>query len=126
MRILGIDYGTKKIGIAMTDPSGHMAFPHCVLPNNKQFFAALVDIITNHKVAEIVVGQSVDKNGNANAVQASIDALLLDLTLAVGLPVHIQPEQYSTKAAERLQGRNKMTDASAAALILESYLMKHK
>jgi putative Holliday junction resolvase len=127
MRILGIDYGTKKIGIAMTDPSGKMAFPHCVLPNNKQFFAALVDIITNHKITEIVIGQSLDKNGDPNTVQQGIETLMLDLTLAVGLPVHMQPEQFSTKAAERLQGRNKMIDASAAALILESYLMKqHK
>jgi putative Holliday junction resolvase len=126
MRKLGIDYGTKKIGIAMTDPSGTMAFPHCVLPNNKQFFAELITIIENHKVGEIVVGQSLDKNGEPNAVQAGIDALMLDLTLAVGLPVHVQPEQFSTKAAERLQGKNKMTDASAAALILESYLMTQK
>jgi len=121
---MGIDYGTKKIGIAMTDPSGSMAFPHTVLPNNKQFFAEMVKIIDNHKVTEIVIGQSLDKHGAPNAVQAGIESLILDLTLAVGLPVHLQPEQFSTKAAERLQGKNKMTDASAAALILESYLMK--
>jgi len=126
MRIMGIDYGSKKVGVALTDPSGTMAFPHCVLPNNKQFFAELITIIENHKVGEIVVGQSLDKNGAPNAVQSGIDALMLDLTLAVGLPVHLQPEQFSTKAAERLQGKNKMTDASAAALILESYLMKRK
>lgn len=126
MRIMGIDYGTKKIGIALTDPSGVMAFPHTVLPNNKQFFAELLRIIENNKVTEIVVGQSLDKNGVPNAVQAGIDSLIIDLTLAVGLPVHVQPEQFSTKAAERLQGKNKMIDASAAALILESYLMKQK
>jgi putative holliday junction resolvase len=124
MRKLGIDYGTKKVGIAMTDPSGSMAFPHAVLPNNKQFFGELVTIIENHKVTEIIIGQSLDKNGKPNAVQTAIESLVLDLTLTTGLPVHLVPEQFSTKAAERIQGKHKLVDASAAALILESYLMK--
>jgi putative holliday junction resolvase len=124
MRKLGIDYGTKKVGIAMTDPSGRMAFPHAVLPNNKQFFSELVTIIENHKISEIIIGQSLDKSGKPNAVQAAIETLVLDLTLTAGLPVHLVPEQYSTKAAERIQGKHKLVDASAAALILESYLMQ--
>jgi putative Holliday junction resolvase len=126
MRIMGIDYGTKKVGIAMTDPSGKMAFPHCVLANNPKLFSEIVDIIKNFKVEEVVIGQSLDKNGKPNKVQAGAEALMLDLTLAAGVPVHFEPEQFSTKAAERLQGKHKMIDASAAALILESYLMKQK
>jgi putative Holliday junction resolvase len=126
MRKLGIDYGTKKIGIAMTDPGGQMAFPHTVLPNNKQFFDQLIDIIDNHQIKEIIIGQSLDKNNVPNSVQSAIDTLVLDLTLTTGLPVHLVPEQFSTKAAERLQGKHAKIDASAAALILESYLMQHK
>jgi len=121
---MGIDYGSKKVGVALTDPSGKMAFPHCVILNTPKLFSEITDIIKNYKVEEVVIGQSIDKNGVPNAVQAGAEALMLDLTLTSGLPVHFEPEQFSTKAAERIQGTHKMIDASAAALIVESYLMK--
>ncbi|MFN3188205.1 MAG: Holliday junction resolvase RuvX [Candidatus Paceibacteria bacterium] len=126
MRIMGIDYGSKKVGIALTDPSGRMAFPHCVIPNTPKLFSEITDIIKNYKVEEVVIGQSIDKNGAPNAIQAKAESLMIDLTLASGLPVHFEPEQFTTKQAERLQGKHKMIDASAAALIVESYLMKQK
>jgi RNase H-fold protein (predicted Holliday junction resolvase) len=59
-------------------------------------------------------------------VHAAVEALMLDLTLATGLPIHLEPEQYSTQAAIQLQGRNTETDASAAALILDGYLTRKK
>jgi RNase H-fold protein (predicted Holliday junction resolvase) len=49
---------------------------------------------------------------------------MLDLTLNLGLPIELEPEQYTTQEAIRLQGRNEMTDASAASVILNSYLLK--
>ena len=51
---------------------------------------------------------------------------MLDLTLEVGLPIHLEPRLYTTQAALRLQGRNAMTDAAAATLILDNYLVKNK
>ncbi len=119
---MGIDYGTKRVGVAFTDESGTMAFPHGVIPNSPKLLDVLCGLIAEKSVGVIVLGHSLNKDGKANAVQAAIEGLLLDLTLATGLPVHLQPEQFSTQAALRIQGRNDMTDASAAALILESYL----
>ena len=121
---MGIDYGSKKVGVALTDPGCKMAFPHDVLPNNKQLFDKLVAIIEKEAVKEIVIGHSLDRAGEPNDIHKGAEALLLDLTLGVGLPIHLEPEQYSTQAALRIQGRHDKTDASAAALILESYLMK--
>ena len=126
MRKLGIDYGTKKLGLALTDESGMMAFPHSVIPNTPNLLKIIVALITKEKVGEIVIGHSLDRNGKPNAVHAQVEALMLDLTLETGLPIHLQPEQYTTQAAIHLQGKNANTDASAAALILDAFITKLK
>lgn len=126
MRKLGIDYGTKKLGLAMTDESGAMAFPHSVIPNSPDLLKVLVTIITKEKIGEIVIGHSLDRNGKPNAVHTAVEELMTDLTLETGLPIHLQPEQYTTQAAIQLQGKTAMTDAAAAALILDSFITKLK
>ena len=126
MRYLGIDYGTKRVGLALSDEAGMMAFPHKVIQNNPSLLKEIEAIIADKGVGEIVIGHSLDKNQQPNKVQAAIEDLLTDLTLATGLPVHLQPEQFSTQAALQIQGRNDMTDAAAATLILDSYLTKKK
>lgn len=126
MRLMGIDYGTKKVGIAFTDESGKMAFPHSVIPNTPKLLDTIIGFIQEKKVDEIVIGHSLDKEGRPNAVHAAVEGLMLDLTLTTGLPIHLQPEQYSTQAAIQLQGKNAQTDASAAALILDSFLTRKK
>lgn len=126
MRKLGIDYGTKKLGLALTDESGSMAFPHSVIPNTSDLLKQLVALINKEKVAEIIIGHSLDRNGKPNAVHAAVEELMLDLTLETGLPIHLQPEQYTTQAAIQLQGKSTQTDASAAALILDSFITKSK
>lgn len=124
MRYLGIDYGTKKVGLALSDEGGAMAFPYEVWPNDDAFLAKLEALIEEKEVGEIVIGHSKDQTGQDNPVQAQIETLVTDLTLAVGLPVYLEPEQYTTQAALRIQGRSEKTDASAAALILDSFLTK--
>jgi putative Holliday junction resolvase len=126
MRLLGIDYGTKRVGIALSDELGKMAFPHTVLKNSPELLREIERIITEKAVTEIVIGHSLDKNQQPNKVQSAIEELVTDLTLAVGLPIHLQPEQFSTQAALQIQGRNDMTDAAAAALILDAFITKNK
>lgn len=126
MRKLGIDYGTKKLGLALTDESGSMAFPHSVIPNTPEVLKKLIALIEKEQVGEIVIGHSLDRDGKPNAVHAHVEALMIDLTLEIGLPIHLQPEQYTTQAAIQLQGKNANTDASAAALILDAFITKVK
>jgi putative Holliday junction resolvase len=126
MRKMGIDYGSKRVGIALTDEGGNMAFPHGVLQNNENLLEDIVRIIEEKQVGEIVIGHSLDKEGKPNAIQERINELITDLTLEVGLPVHLQPEMFSTQEAIRFQGRTKDTDASAATIILNSFITKNK
>ena len=126
MRKMGIDYGKKRVGIAFTDDAGLMAFPHSVLPNNANLLDAILELITEKKVAEIVIGHSLGRDGLPNEIHAQVTDLVTDLTLQVGLPVHLEPEQYTTQEAVRFQGRNDKTDASAAAIILNSFITRTK
>ena len=126
MRLLGIDYGTKKVGLALTDESGVMAFPHGVIPNDASFVQNIVVLIEEKAVAEIVIGQSLNLDGTPNPVQANIESFITDLTLQTPIPIHLEPEQMTTQQAAATTGRNGQTDAAAAALILESYLAKQR
>ena len=124
MRRLGIDFGTKKIGLALTDESGVMAFPHSVVPNDGKFLPMIEALIEAQGVGEIVIGHSLNLDGTPNAVQTHIDAFIADMTLRQPIPIHLEPEQLTTKQASTITGKNTQTDASAAAIILDSFLTK--
>lgn len=126
MRLLGIDYGTKKVGLALTDESGVMAFPHAVIPNDSSFVETIESLVAEKDVQQIVIGQSLNLDGAPNPVQADIEAFIADMTLRTPIPIHLEPEQMTTQQAATTTGRNEQTDAAAAALILESYLNKQK
>lgn len=124
MRKLGIDFGSKKVGLALTDESGAMAFPHSVVPNDDKLLKVVCDLIEKERVSEVVIGHSVNKDGQDNKIQTAIEAFMTDLTLQLGVPVHLHNEIYSTQEAIRIQGRNDQTDAAAAAIILNSFITK--
>jgi RNase H-fold protein (predicted Holliday junction resolvase) len=77
-------------------------------------------------VKEIVIGHSLDLEGNPNTIHTAVEEFITDVTLSLGIPVHLEPEQYTTQEAARTTGKNTQTDAAAAAIILESYLTKLK
>lgn len=124
MRMMGIDFGSKKVGIALSDEGGSMAFPHSVVPNDSKLLALVTALITEKRVGEVVIGHSLDKEGNANHIHTAVEGFMLDLTLQLGIPVHLEPEQYSTQQALRIQGKTTMTDAAAAAIILDSFITR--
>ena len=126
MKLMGIDYGSKRVGIALSDDQGLMAFPHSVLKNDASFFKTLCALIESEGVGEIVIGESKGRDGQPNSIQEAVTELVTDLTLHVGVPVHLEPEQYSTQEAIRFQGRTDKTDAAAASVILNSYITRNK
>lgn len=123
---MGIDYGTKRVGIALSNEDGTMGFPHSVLSNDTDLMRNLVTLAEKEKVEAIVIGSSRSLDGTPNKVQEHIEACIQDLTLHLGVPVHTESEVYSTQEALRAQGRNEMTDASAATIILNSFLTKQR
>lgn len=143
MKFLGIDYGTKRIGVAFSDAEGTLAFPKEIVLNDSNTFKRLGEIIKTENIKEIVIGESVDFSGKLNALSARIDVFILELSEQFKLPVHKQKEFLTSVEARKLQNGKKSLspsqahskikqkkrghiDASAAALILQRYLDKNK
>jgi len=126
MRYLGIDYGAKRIGIATGDSDGGMAFPHAVLPNDKKLISTIKELCDKEHIAEIILGESLDYKMKPNVIMEKITPFKKELEDAIELPVHFEREFMTSAAAEHLQGKGEMIDASAAALILQSYLDKKR
>lgn len=122
MRYLGIDYGTKRVGVAVADAETGVAFPRAVLPNDERLIPELVELIQRETVKEVVLGESRDFDGRENPLMKRIHEFRQRLAEASGVSVTLFPEVLSSREAMRLQGDNDMNDASAAAIVLQSYL----
>jgi putative Holliday junction resolvase len=140
-KFLGIDFGTKRIGLSITDENHTLAFPKEILPNDANTFKRLGETIKEEKITEIVVGESVDFSGALNALSARIEVFILELKEKFGLPIHKQKEFLTSVEARKSQSTKKSyspgrahskvkqiksgrVDAGAAALILQRYLDK--
>lgn len=124
MRHLGIDYGTKRVGIAISDEGGTMAFPYAILENTKGLVSEVKNICVKEGVARIVVGESVDYAGQPNRVMEDIERFTVLLREAVSVPIVHEREFLSTQQARFFQAEKEHVDDSAAAIILQSYLDK--
>ncbi|HEY4508807.1 MAG TPA: Holliday junction resolvase RuvX [Candidatus Paceibacterota bacterium] len=126
MRYLGIDYGTKKVGVALSDDRGDFAYPLTVLENSKNLIYDILHISKENNVGQIVVGESKDFSQNENDIMLEVKPFVKNLEEVTGLVIHMYPEFMTSQEAERLQGKNDMHDASAAALILKHFLETRK
>lgn len=124
-RVLGIDYGTKRVGIAYSDEGGNFALPLAVLINDQHLIEAVVATAQEYDVSVVVLGESKDFNQGDNPIMLEVRAFA-DSLVRSGFTVVFEPELFTSAAAERLQGKSVTTDASAAALILQSYLDKRR
>lgn len=129
MKHLGIDYGTRKVGLALSDDNGTMGFPFEIVPNDHQLSDALALLVEEKGIGAIVIGESRDFAGNPNPIANAARALGEELAERTGAPVHYEPEMLTTQEARRdfegARANRGNVDASAAALILTSYLSRH-
>ncbi|HNW71431.1 MAG TPA: Holliday junction resolvase RuvX [Candidatus Paceibacterota bacterium] len=137
MKFLGIDYGSKRIGIAISDEQGRIAFPRNILLNNKEVFEKISDLIEKEKIEEIVIGESTDFKGKPNIISKDIEIFIEKLFNKFKLRIHKQKEFLTSVEARGHEGKvknnarkirkveNKKVDDSAAALILQRFLDKN-
>src|ERR1035437_9068987 len=117
MRYLGIDFGSKRIGLAISDEGGSFAFPLQVLQNSEKAMGQILQICKEKNIGEIVIGDSENFQMEKNEIMEKILPFVEELKEKSGLPVSMHPEFMTSQEAERLQGKNNMLDASAAAII---------
>lgn len=123
-RILGVDYGTKKIGVAVSDKGQTFALPKIVLKNDNELMGKLEKIIKEDNISKVVIGESLNYKGDENLIMNDIKNFVTKINNKFNVLVVFEPEFLTTAQSKSVQGQTKMTDASAAALILQSFLDK--
>jgi putative Holliday junction resolvase len=131
MRYLGIDYGSKKIGLALSDENGTMGFPHSIILNTPGCLEAVALLIAKENVGTVVLGESKMLSGKENPIMEAARAFGEELTTRTGIPVRYESEVFTTIESRRppaklIKSRSMPqktpVDDRAAALILTSYL----
>lgn len=126
MRILGIDYGEKRVGLALSDETGSIAFPLAVIENNSMLLDTVRDVCEKEIVESVVMGESKNFAQKDNPIAEDARQFAEKIIRELKLNVYFEPEFLTSVEAERIQGKNALHDASAAALILKSFLDRKK
>lgn len=125
-RVLGVDFGTKRIGLALSDENRGMAFPLQVVENNKNAISIISKIIKEKEVNLVVIGESKDFKMKDNLIMEAIRVFEKLLSIETGVEIDYEPEFLTSHQAHHVQGKTKMLDASAATIILQSYLDRNQ
>jgi putative Holliday junction resolvase len=133
MTIAAIDYGKRRLGLAAADPSGTIVYPAGVIERTllKRDLATLGTRLRELEATRVIVGLPLNMDGSAGPAARAAERFAQHLREATGLPVELYDERLSTfEADERLKGasksrhRDRIVDAVAAVVILESWLQK--
>jgi putative Holliday junction resolvase len=124
-RVLGVDFGTKRIGVAICDENRGMALPLSVIPNDKMTIANISKTIKEKNVVLVVIGESKDFKMEDNPIMEAVRVFESQLRVESGVEIDYEPEFLTSHQAHHVQGKTKMLDASAATIILQSYLDRH-
>lgn len=131
MRFLGIDYGTRRIGLATGDELGVATpIPALVEAELATRRASLAAVVRQRRIQEIVLGYPLNMDGSVGFKAKEIESVAAELRAEFGLPVHLVDERLTSHAVE--QGMNQkqlreirakgIIDSRAAAVILQDYL----
>lgn len=132
MRLMGIDYGTKRIGVAVSDPLGWTAQPVDVLKNAAGVFNKIKTITDKYSVTEIIIGFPKTMENEVSFAAKAVESFSKKIGQALKLPVILYDERLTTKSVEkelishgvRREKRKEVIDKLAAAYMLQGYLDK--
>jgi putative Holliday junction resolvase len=131
-RILGLDPGTKRIGVAISDPTGVVAqsLNHVKRDQDENWVDEIENLVDEYQVREVVVGLPRNMNGSEGPAAADVRHMVQILQSRLKVPVEVWDERLTTVAAEKMfqetgvkqRQAKKHMDGVAAALILQGYL----
>lgn len=119
---MGIDYGEKRVGVAVSDPQGKIAFPKTTLFNNQWLWKNLGSLLETEKISRLVVGLPLAMDGTDTEQTAKVRIFIEGLRKIARIPIDFENEMLTTHLVEKAGVKKEHTDESAAALILQSYL----
>lgn len=132
-RVLGVDPGARRVGLALSDPGRTIASPLQVIPASEAA-SAIVKIVEEHEVGLVVVGHPVGLDGSSTAATLAAEGLAKQLRGSLNIEVEMYDERLTTVSAKRAmkeggitekQMRNKV-DRVAAAILLQAFLDSRK
>ncbi|MDY0150806.1 MAG: Holliday junction resolvase RuvX [Candidatus Cloacimonas sp.] len=132
-RVLALDYGEKRIGLALSDPLRIFAKPLMVLPNNglDSSIAEIRKLLQEHKVSLVLIGMPYAIDGSDTPKTAETKDFAMQMANALSVPVQTYDERYSTCEADAelkkmgysWQEARKVIDAMAACIFLKEFLL---
>jgi putative Holliday junction resolvase len=129
-RLLALDYGEKRMGLAISDPLNSFALPLDYLENNKDFYDELQKIIREYQIEKIILGLPLNLKGKDSQKTKEVRLFAEELKIKTNCYIEFQDERFSTMAvSKQLQEvkskkRRKNLDSQAAAFFLQGYLDK--
>ncbi len=134
-RILGIDYGTKRVGVALSDPLGIIAGGAGTLANDASVLDRLAEIVRGEEVVCVVVGMPYAPDGGKGAKASEVEAFIEDLRRHVRVKIETWDESFTSVDAHRAfietgmkrkkRRQKPRVDEMAARLMLQEYLNHH-
>jgi len=129
-RVLALDHGSTRVGVAVSDSLGLTAHPHSVIAAGAGLIEQIGTLVADLAVERIVVGLPVGLDGSEGAAAQEARRFAEEVRAATGLPTDLVDERYSTVIAERAMieagarrdRRRRSRDSVAAAVFLQSYL----
>ena len=134
MKFLGIDYGTKRVGVSISDEGNTIAFPKEVIKNDENVFKNILEIIASENIGEIVIGESLDQKGEKNKIFSKVEDFINKLSENTNVKIYKEKEFFTSFEAHDRQGKERFADrktkinktenldSKAAAVILQRYL----
>jgi len=129
-KILGLDWGHKRIGVAISDSEGLMAFPRTSIENNKDAISKIGEICSEENVNLIVLGYPYNLEGEKNDSTKAVEAFAEAINQELNIDVDFHDERLTSVESDSIirsinikrEDRKKETDIIAASLILKNYL----
>ena len=124
MRYLGIDFGTKKVGLAISTPEESMSFPLTVLPNDKNIFKKIKEVVVTREVVGVVIGLPLSETKTHNTFLENVDIFSKELAKHINCPIFFENENYSSRHAALVANKKEDLDSASAVIILDRFLAK--
>lgn len=123
MKYLGIDYGAKRVGLAVSDDDGKIAFPRATVPNDEKLLQFVYRVCEEEHIAAVVIGDTRSHSGAKNPVTVRADKFIEAFAKLTAIPIERVPEMWSSIEASRYAPDGKgHDDSAAAAVILQRFL----
>lgn len=133
MRAVGIDFGSKRIGVAVSDPRGVVASPHSVIQRGRsraEDHRRIGAIVDEYDADIVVVGHPISLDGRSGPAARLVEGEVEELRTRVEVPVELYDERFTTVTADRsmlernmkADARRKVVDQVAAAVLLQAWL----